>query len=292
MRSILLATDLAGETDRAFERAVNLALVLKTTLHILHVCPPSPLDSKTNGGNSPNQNVKKRLNSYLASNKDLTSVEHTITVKENREPFAEIIKLAEEVNAELIVMGLHGKSKFRDKFFGTTIEKVIRKGTLPVLMVKDKPLGEYKNILVGTDFSAGSSQALQLALGLAPKGTLNIVHFYNIPDTYIGDKISQYAGDVIQTTENAKLEKFVNDNCADLIKRTSVQPDFHYRLAQGEAYTGLLREAAEVNAELIAIGTSSQPNLMPYKLGGTAHDILTNPPCDVLVVNCQGPHDS
>lgn len=285
MRSILLATDIAGETDRAFERAVKIALSLTATLHILHVCLPSSLDSKASVGNSPSQGIKDRLNSYLASNKELSSVEHTITVKENREPFAEIIKLADEVSAELIVMGMHGKSKLRDMFVGTTIEKVIRKGTLPVLMVKDKPLGEYKNTLVGTDFSAGSGQALHLALRLAPKGTLSLVHFYNIPDTSTGDKISQYAGDVIETSEKDKLEKFVHDHSANLNKMANTQPEFHYRLAQGEAYNGLLREATEINAELIAIGAHSRPRLMPYKLGGNAHDILTNPPCDVLVAN-------
>ncbi|MDA3903199.1 MAG: universal stress protein [Desulfuromusa sp.] len=285
MKSILLATDLAGETDRAVERAIKLALSFKTTLHILHVCPPADLSSKENVPSSPSQDMKERLNSYLASNKELASVEHTITVKENREPFAEIIKLADEVKAELIVMGMHGKAKLRDRFVGTTIEKVIRKGNRPVLMVKNKPLGEYKNLLAGTDFSAGSGQALQLALTLAPKGTLNLVHFYDIPDTAIGDKITQYAGDVIETSEKAKLEKFVTDHGAELKKLADGQPDLHYRFAQGEAYAGLLREAAEVKAELIAIGAHSRPSLMPYKLGGTAHDILTNPPCDVLVAN-------
>ncbi len=285
MKNIILAIDIAAETDRAFDRAVKLALSQTTTLHILHVCPTSTRSSEVNIKNSSNQNVKDKLNSYLASNNELTSVEHTITVAESREPFAEIIKLAEEVKAELIVMGMHGKSKLRDKFIGTTIEKVIRNGKKPVLMVKDKPLGEYKKLLVGTDFSAGSKQALFLALKLAPKGTLNLAHLYYIPDTYIGDKISQYAGDVIETTEKSKLENFVNDCSADLKKIAGGELDVHYRFIQGEAYPGLLREAADVNAELIAIGAHSRPSKMPYKLGGTAHDILTKPPCDVLVVN-------
>ncbi len=285
MKNIMLAIDIASETDRAFDRAVKLALSQTTTLHILHVCPPSSLSSEANKENSSSQSVKDRLNSYLASNKELTSVEHTITVKESREPFAEIIKLADEVKAELIVMGMHGKSKFRDKFIGTTIEKVIRNGKTPVLMVKDKPIGEYKNLLVGTDFSAGSRQALFFALNLAPKAILNLAHLFFIPDTYIGDKIAQYAGDVIETNEKAKLEKFVNDCSADLKKNANGEPDVHYRFIQGEAYPGLLREALEVDAELIAIGAHSKPSKMPYKLGGTAHDILTKPPCDVLVVN-------
>ena len=282
MSSILLAIDIVSESDHALERAINLALSLTATLHIIHVCPPS---SEKNMGSPSNQGVKDKLNSYVSSNKKLTSLEHTITVKESREPFAEIIKLAEQVKAGLIVMGMHGKGKLRDMFVGTTIEKVIRKGNLPVLMVKHKPLGGYGNVLVGTDFSAGSSQALELAFKLAPKGNLNLLHLYFIPDTYIGDKISQYAGDVIETTEKDKLEQFVNDSLANLKRTAEGQPDFHYRLAQGEAYTGLLREAAEKKAELVAIGAHSRPRLLPYKLGGTAHDILTNPPCDVLVAN-------
>lgn len=285
MRSILLAIDIAGKSDHAFERAIKLALSLTATLHIIHVCPPSSPSSKANIENSTNQEIEDKLNNYLARNKELASVEHTITLKENREAFTEIIKLADEVKAELIVMGMHGKTKIRDRFVGTTIEKVIRKGNLPVLMVKDKYLGGYENILVGTDFSAGSSQALHHALKLAPNGNMNLVHLYYIPDTYIGDKITQYAGDVIETTEKAKLEEFVNDCSADLRKMVSGRSDLHYRLAQGEPYPGLLREAAEVHAELIAIGAHSRPSLMPYKLGGTAHDILTNPPCDVLVAN-------
>lgn len=285
MENILLATDMAGETDRAFERAVKLALALKATLHIIHVCRPSSLSGKENTQVPPTLAAKDKLNSYLVSNKDLMNVEHTVTVKENQEPFAEIIKLANEVNAELIVMGMHGKSKLRDKFVGTTIEKVIRKGTLPVLMVKDKPLGEYTKLLVGTDFSAGSGLAFRLALKVVSKGIINLIHFYDIPDTYIGDKISQYAGDVIQSTEKAKLEKFVNEYSSDFNKTTSEEQELHYRLAQGAACNSLIQEAVRLNAELIAIGAHSRPKLMPYKLGGNAHDILTNPPCDVLVAN-------
>lgn len=46
MKNILLATDLAAETDRAFERAIQLASTSAAKLHILHVCPLYAFNNK------------------------------------------------------------------------------------------------------------------------------------------------------------------------------------------------------------------------------------------------------
>jgi len=39
MKNLMLATDLTSQSDRAFERAIKLTAMMKTKLHILHVCP-------------------------------------------------------------------------------------------------------------------------------------------------------------------------------------------------------------------------------------------------------------
>jgi len=56
-----------------------------------------------------------------------------------------------------------------------------------------------------------------------------------------------------------------------------------YETVKGEPYSCLTNAATKLQADLIAIGTHSRVNLIPYKLGGTAKDILAAPPCDVLV---------
>jgi nucleotide-binding universal stress UspA family protein len=225
------------------------------------------------------------LEKYLSGNQLLRELHPSISVIESRQPFIEIIKLAENVDAELIVMGIHGKAKLRDLFVGTTIERVLRKGARPVLMVKDKPSADYSRLLVGTDFSAGSSHALQVSLKLMPNGVLHLVYSYNIPDTYIGDKISQYAGDVILKNARGKLEKFVQEHSKILQRFTDQQQNFKYRVVQGETFCSLTHEAAKLNADLIAIGVHSRDSFLPYRIGGTARDILINPPCDLLVAN-------
>ncbi len=164
MKNILLATDLAAETDRAFERAIQLASTSAAKLHILHVCPLYAFNNKKQNI-SLKKETKDTIKKKLASNKEVKNLKPSITVIESAEPFLEIIDHAEKVTADLIVMGMHGKAKLIDMFVGTTIEKVIRKGIKPVLMVRDTPVDGYKNVLVGTDFSAGSKQAFHLALG-------------------------------------------------------------------------------------------------------------------------------
>lgn len=51
-------------------------------------------------------------------------------------PFLEIIRCAQEVNADMIVCGTHGRSGLKHALFGSVAEKVVRKATCPVLSVR------------------------------------------------------------------------------------------------------------------------------------------------------------
>ncbi|MFA5516772.1 MAG: universal stress protein [Desulfuromonadales bacterium] len=283
MKSILLATDIAPETDRALERAINLATTLSAKLHILHVSPEKSFSLAKKPADTLRRGAEVILREYLQGYGELQNLKPTVKVIDGREVYLEIVQYAEKVKAGLIVMGMHGKASVRDMFAGTTIERVIRKGIKPVLMVRNKPQGDYGSILVGTDFSAGSKQAFHVALEVASKGSFHLVHSYDIPETDIGAKIERFAGDVIVQCENNEMEKFIKESRSRL-KKSGIAPErFHPRVVQGAAFSCLMREAKNINAELIAIGTHSRTTLLPYKLGGTAQDILSNPPCDVLV---------
>ena len=282
MKNILLATDLAAETDRALERAIQLASTTSAKLHILHVCPLYSFKNKEKNI-SLKKETKDTIKKHLESNKKVKNLTTTISVIESAEPFLEILNHAEKVTADLIVMGMHGKAKLIDMFVGTTIEKVIRKGIRPVLMVKNKVKGDYTDVMVGTDFSAGSKQAFHVAIELFPKSSFHLIHSYSFPDTAIGDKIAQFSGDFIANTAREKLENFVKENKNALKKHGIKSKKFHFWAVEEAPYSTLIQAASKVKPDLIAIGTSSHPSFMPSKIGGTAKDILVNPPCDVLI---------
>jgi universal stress protein E len=48
------------------------------------------------------------------------------------------LRMAADINTDLIVMGAHRKQFLRDVFVGTTVERVIRTGPYPVLMVNNE----------------------------------------------------------------------------------------------------------------------------------------------------------
>lgn len=279
MKNILLATDLATETNRAFGRAARLAISLSAKLHIVHICPLYAFAGKKKTPVSLKQDAEETIKSALADVKGLKKSSTTITVLEGGETFTQIIDQAKKVKAGLIVMGIHGKVKLLDMFVGTTIERVIRKGITPVLMVRDKPNNDYGKVLVGADFSDGSTQAFHIALQLATKGEFHLLHSY----MYMGGHMARYMEDVLADLANDKMEKFVAQNKALLKKHKITPQNFHAATMKGEPYACILGAAAKMKPDLIAIGTHSHVSLMPYTLGGTAREILSDPPCDVLI---------
>jgi len=58
--------------------------------------------------------------------------------------FTEIVKYAEDKEAELIIIGSHGRSGWQHFVLGSVAEKVARKSSLPVLIYKPKPPHEHK----------------------------------------------------------------------------------------------------------------------------------------------------
>ena len=52
------------------------------------------------------------------------------------DPAKSIVKLAEDEQADLIVMATHGRSGIKGLFFGSVAEKVVRSATCPVLTMR------------------------------------------------------------------------------------------------------------------------------------------------------------
>jgi nucleotide-binding universal stress UspA family protein len=54
-------------------------------------------------------------------------------------PYHEILRVAEEHGADLIVLGMHGRNPLHKMFFGSTAEPVVRRSHCPVLTVRSEP---------------------------------------------------------------------------------------------------------------------------------------------------------
>lgn len=282
MKKILFATDLADNSDRAMEKSLKLAKKQKASLHILHVLP----NYKKNALLSPlKHNAREQIKSFLDEYQGYSNLDIKIIVEDGN-PYAKILEYADKIKADLIIMGLHGKVKFRDLFVGTTVERVIRKGTRPVLMVKNKSINPYENIISAIDFAPASRGALRLALDLFPKANFEIMHTYLIPHSY--PTTVQYAiqiNDNTEKTQQKTMSAFINTEKHHYKKEhNGKNRNLPYQLSEGDPCRTLVKKAKTSKADLITIGAHGKSMLTPSKLGGVAEDILANPPCDVLVV--------
>ncbi|MGB1076886.1 MAG: universal stress protein [Bdellovibrionales bacterium] len=290
MKNILIATDLTSNSDRALERAFYIAQEHNATLHILHVIPQNNGNEHNNTLEKDASNLIERMITHQKEQAPLLDVRITV-IFSTEAIFISILEQSQKVSADLIVMGLHGKTKFKDLFVGTTIERVMRKGNTPVLMVHDKPLCPYQDIISCVDFAPASRSALRLATQLAytQKATFKAVHIYRKPDHL--DKFA-YA----YTVPHAKKEL---DTSQEEIMKALLETERHHhessfggasltitgKCIEGSLPGDLIKEAEATKADLITVGVHGQPTFDSSRLGSVAREILTSPPCDVLVVH-------
>lgn len=141
---ILCPVDFSATSTHALETAIELATELNAKIHLVHVYqyPAFSLpeaDLATPIDLSIQEGYVERLGTQLAKLKDkYTSPALSIsTTLAEGVPYVEIIHTAKEVNADLIIVGTHGRTGLSHMLLGSVAERVVRSATIPVLSVPD-----------------------------------------------------------------------------------------------------------------------------------------------------------
>lgn len=275
MRHILLATDLSDRSDRAFERAVLLAEHFKARLHLLCAVDDDLPDRLT-------RSIKAETEVGLreaAAAAQARGVDASWSIDAGR-PHVAILRAAAERPCDLMLLGSHRESQFSDLFLGTTVERVVRYGRTPLLMVRQRAREAYGKVLVAADFSPPSERALCFALSLAPTANFRVVHAFETPFPAFLPR-ANYAAEV--RSEREGLLKALVAKCAVSPAGGRV-PRISSSAVEGEVEGALRQLASEEKPELIALGTHGRTGLAHAILGSIAESMLRNPPCDILAV--------
>jgi nucleotide-binding universal stress UspA family protein len=136
IRTILHPTDFSESSRPAFELACALARDYSAALVVTHVVPPTgafavdgiaiPLPAE-----EPYE-AHVRLARVRPADGSV-EVEHRLL---EGDPITMILKFAEDVKADMIVMGTHGSSGLMRLLVGSVAEGVMRKAPCPVLTVR------------------------------------------------------------------------------------------------------------------------------------------------------------
>lgn len=287
MKNILLATDFTPNSDRAMARAIRISRETGASLYILHILTPYPLKNVKKLSRSLKDELQELLHKQVEAHHGGKDIKTYVNAIESNDIYTEILNHAYSIKADLVVMGMHSKTRMRDYFVGTNLERVIRSGLKPVLLVKNMPIGSYQNIVSGIDYSPGSRAALRMAEKLAPRADFYAVHAYDIP--YYAEKTYKYAVSraLVEERHQKDMDKFLKEESAYFKKQTKDNGEITGKLVPGKPYSVLTKKVRSLKADLLTIGAHGGVGfILPgTKLGGTALEILFNPPCDVLAVN-------
>jgi nucleotide-binding universal stress UspA family protein/quercetin dioxygenase-like cupin family protein len=137
IQRILHPTDFSENARSAFRSACAMAREHHATLLVLHVMMPSyaplldqPLPDPARSAESQGSDA---VLPWPQPSDPQIHVEHRLT---EGDPADEILRLAEQLHCDLIVMGTHGKTGLARLLTGSVAEEVLRKAQCPVLVVR------------------------------------------------------------------------------------------------------------------------------------------------------------
>jgi nucleotide-binding universal stress UspA family protein len=140
-RKILVPVDFAASSNKAFLHAKEMVKWWEGELHVIHVLDTEFLSGAVHITIEPlDESVakwKKRAedklrNIYHVGGEELEGEVH---IRQGK-PHEEILKLADELGVDMIVMGSHGRKGLERAIFGSVAEKVARMCKVPILIIK------------------------------------------------------------------------------------------------------------------------------------------------------------
>ena len=135
VRSILVPTDFSPTSDAAFHYAAQMALSLGARLYLMHVPGKTGEHFEANFPLGRFETAtRERLSSFLTTEElERLRPEYALRVGV---PAEEIVRYADACDADLIIMGTHGRGGLAHALMGSVAEQVVRVAPCPVLLVR------------------------------------------------------------------------------------------------------------------------------------------------------------
>jgi len=277
---ILAATDFSMRSNRALRQAGLLAQSVRAGLQIVHVVDDDWPDELIHTEKAAAERV---LHEQMHSMQELRGIEARPMIVTG-DPFDGILHAAAEVKADLIVMGTHRKQLLLDIFVGTTIERVIRRGSFPVLMVNNEAQLKYENVLAPVDMSNASANALRFAMSTGLFGDrVTVLHAF----LAMGKEKMTVAG-----TDQASIDSYVGserqqamDELTTFLGTNDLKDRrWSVRVEEGGPMEIISRMVSVLRPDLLVMGTHRRSVLMKLLIGSVTEEALRSLSVDILAV--------
>ena len=294
MGRILCPVDFSDSSRQALDYAVGIARWYDAGITALHVIPPITSMLPVSGGGlypplvfGPEE--LQQFRSELESFARASGVEALDTEVVQGSVPGEIVRFANELPADLLVMGTHGRSGFERLMLGSVTEKLLRKSPCPLLTVRPgspavAPVNAlFSRVLCAVDFSPASVRALTLAQSLAGEAAARLCVMHVLEPVSVFEPVVAVGPDDLPAV-NADHRREVRHRLEGLVSGdTRAFTDVAEVVVSGKPYREILRAADEQRSDLIVIGAHGGRLGLPA-LGSTTAHVVREALCPVLTV--------
>jgi nucleotide-binding universal stress UspA family protein len=258
--TILLATDGSEDAAQATTAAVDIAKRSGSELHLIHVWH----DVHTHRAHAYVRRELQRQGREILD-QEVQRIEEmggTVTRSHLRKgrTFEEVIKLGDELDAGLLLVGSHGYRGLRRMLMGSQSEDIVHHADRPVLVVRG---GENAwppaRIVAGDDFSEDAGKAAELAANLGKLFDVPMLLLHAAPN------LSEVSGEAVE----GKLE----DRTGALEEILDEQP--RTRVSGGSPATVLIEAAQEEEGpSLVVVGSRGLGLVGRLRLGSVSTKVV------------------
>jgi nucleotide-binding universal stress UspA family protein len=302
IRLILCPVDFSDFSRRSVDHSMAIARWYGASVTALHVYPLPTVAAAPTGPiiMEPTLLTVSGREQLLAAARRLLDVERapgiqTDAVIREGTVAAEILAQADSMQADLVVIGTHGRSGVDRWLLGSVAEKVLRKSRCPVLTVPPGlpdavPAAPvlFKRIVCPVDFSDSSMRALEYARSLAGEADaeLTVTHVvtpgFEIPFDYPVGETSLTLAEAQKLYEMDAKRRLDTVTSGDT-EACTVRP----LLTRGKPWKEILRIVAQVQADLVVMGVQGRSAADLMFFGSTTQHVVRQATCPVLTIKAQ-----
>ena len=297
-KKILVGVDFSEHSEAAITQALDIAGHTGAEVVLIHagVVPEPAVDmSRTIGRDAGDW--QKILRDRLEENRKTLS-----DLRERHDgrgvvisqmviddlPDAGISKAAEELDADLVVVGSRGNTGFTRILLGSVAERVVRHTQSHVMVARpdSKARGGFKRILVPTDFSETAQQAFDVAAELlAPEGVIEALHCWQLPPMAGGHYIPAPSAQVVSEMRQdlGTRTEAAGERALAPLRERGISVEF--RQMEAAPATAIVDAATTGKCDAIVMGSHGRRGLQRFLLGSLAETTVRYAPTSVVVVH-------
>ncbi|MCL7764359.1 universal stress protein [Polaribacter sp. Z014] len=275
MKKIIVPIDFSKYSEFALKTAALLAKKYNATVYAMHMLDMQEVSLTESEDNQQEKAIfflklaEKKFKDFLK--KDYLEGIKIIPIIKHFKVFSEINEIAEEIKADLIIMGSQGTGGVKGFFIGSNTEKVVRFSNLPVLVIKNEMVNaDFSDIVVATDFSEESIPAFNRMLkALDFLNAQKHILYVNLPNEEFKTttEMERMANNFLLKAEG-DVHRMINVNyvCDRTIEK------------------GILSFSNAVGADLISVITHGRQGLSHIFAGSVAEDVANHSTLPIITI--------